>query len=157
MTEQPLYKGIITPIFYNSRNEYGETGYISEIQEKTKLSEYIKWINIILNNTPKDRPETLMAEDGYGYLRSAIELFVEMEIFKGTVKRYQKNVALTQFIKVDGNLINAHKITLNEIFERCCGFIKGHSSPNEAEVAPTLVGLKQDFEEFNRIKKAFVG
>lgn len=151
-SKQPTFKNLVCRL-YNSKNEYGQTGLISEAEEEiNKVNAYISKINVILNNTPKDRPEAEVAEDGYGYLRSAIELLVEQEIFQGTVKRYQKNIALTQFVKVDGNLINAHKDKLNEIFERCCGFIKGHSNPTEIHNDPTIVELKLDFEDFKKVR-----
>ncbi|MCP5061985.1 MAG: hypothetical protein GY936_05915 [Ignavibacteriae bacterium] len=95
--------------------------------------------------------------DGYGHLRSAIELLVEHEIFQGTVKRYQKNIALTQFVKVDGILVNSHKDKFNEIFERYCGFIKSHNNPTEIHNDLTIAELKIDFENFNNIRKDFVG
>jgi ABC-type transport system involved in cytochrome c biogenesis ATPase subunit len=143
--------------FYNSKNEYQVTGVITEAEEEiNKVKSYISKINVIINNTPKNRAEADVAEDGYSFLRSAIELFVEHEIFQGTVKRYQKNIALTSFVKVDGALLDTHKDKLNEIFERCCGFIKGHSNPTEIHNDPTVAGLKLDFEEFNHIRSQFV-
>lgn len=154
-SKQPLNKAIHCKL-YNSKNEYNETGFITEAdEEKNSVKDYLSKINVIINNTPKDRPEAEVAEDGYGYLRSAIELFVEHEIFCGTVKRYQKNIALTQFVKVDGALLNSHKEKLNEIFERCCGFIKGHSNPEEIYHDPTIAGLKADFDEFKAIRDVF--
>lgn len=154
-SKQPSYKAL-TYLFFDSKNEFNETGFISEAEEEiNKVNSYVAKINIIINNTPKGRPEAEIAEDGYGYLRSAIELLVEHEIFQGTIKRYQKNIALTNFVKVDGLLVNAHKDKLNEIFERCCGFIKGHSNPTEIYNDPTIEGLKIDFEDFKKIRDAF--
>ncbi|UUW08312.1 AAA family ATPase [Flavobacterium plurextorum] len=154
-SKQPLFKAIACKL-YNSKNEYNETGFITEAaEEKNSVKDYLSKINVIINNTAKDRAEAEVAEDGYGYLRSAIELFVEHEIFCGTVKRYQKNVALTQFVKVDGALLNTHKEKLNEIFERCCGFIKGHSNPAEIYHDPTIGGLKADFDDFKAIRDVF--
>jgi hypothetical protein len=152
-SKQPTFKEIVFKL-YNSKNEYEITGLISDAEEN-KLTEYIKNINKLLNNTPKDRPEIEIAEDGYGYLRSSIELFVEQIIFQNTIRRYQKNVALTQFVKVEGNLIDKHKDKLNEIFERCCGFIKGHSNPAEIQNDPRLIDLKNDFDDFNKIRDDF--
>ena len=60
-------------------------------------------------------------------------------------------------MKVDGILVNPHKDKLNEIFERCCGYIKGHSNPTEIHNDPTIAELKIDFENFNNIRKDFVG
>lgn len=142
--------------FYNSKNNYYETGFISDAEELNKVTTYISKINAILNNTPKDRQEADVAEDGYGFLRSAIELCVEFEIFQGTIKRYQKNVALTSLMKVNGEKINIHKDNLNEIFERCCGYIKGHSNPEEIHNDPTLAELKTDFDVFILIRKEFI-
>lgn len=153
---QPSFTGLNCK-FYNSSNDFGETGLITEAEEEiNKTTSYIKKINLIFNNTPKDRKESDIAEDGYGFLRSAIELCVENEIFKGTVKRYQKNIALTSFVKVDGGLVNQYKDKLNEIFERCCGYIKGHSNPTEIHNAPTLTELKSDFDEFMKIRAVFI-
>lgn len=143
--------------FYNSKNEYLQTGIISEAEEEiNKVKSCISKINTILNSAAGDREEADVAEDGYGFLRSAIELFVEHEIFQGTVKRYQKNIALTNFVKVDGALLDTHKNKLNEIFERCCGFIKGHSNPTEIHNDPTVASLKLDFDEFSNIRSQFV-
>ena len=142
----------VTFQFYNTKNNHGEAGLIYDAEEINSLTDYIKKINVLLNG-PKDRPEVEMAEDGYGYLRSAIELFVEIELFKGTVKRYQKNISLTLFVKVDGTQLDEIKDKINEIFERCCGFIKGHSNPTEIHNDPTLTGLKNDFEAFQAIRK----
>ena len=155
-SKQTSFKALIAK-FYNCKNDCDETGIITEAEEEiNKVTSFISKINTLINNTSKDRPEEEIAEDGYGYLRSAIELCVEHEIFQGTVKRYQKNVALTSFVKVDGNNLNAHKDNLNEIFERCCGYIKGHSNPTEIHNDPNMTELKADFEEFKKIRGAFV-
>lgn len=155
-SKQPSYKGLEYK-FYNSKTEYNETGFITDAEEEiNSVKSYISKINTLINNTPKDRPEAEVAEDGYGYLRSAIELLVEFEIFQGTVKRYQKNIALTSFVKVDGSLVNTHKNNLNEIFERCCGYIKGHSNPTEIYNDPKIAELKVDFEAFQTIRNAFL-
>jgi hypothetical protein len=65
-------------------------------------------------------------------------------------------MALTQFIKTDGGKLDAHKEKLNELFERCCGYIKGHSNPMEIHNDPTMVELKNDFETFKAIRALFV-
>lgn len=156
LIRQPSFKGIDSK-FYNVKNEFNEVGIISEAEEEiNKVKSYISKINSLLNNTPTGRPETEIAEDGYGYLRSAIELCVEHEIFQGTVKRYQKNISLTSFIKVDGKKIDTCKEKMNEIFERCCGYIKGHSNPIEIHNNPTINSLQNDFNEFIKIREQFL-
>lgn len=64
-------------------------------------------------------------------LPSDIELFIEHEILQGTVKRYTKNIALTNFIEVNSALFDTHKEQLSEIFEGCYGFIKGHIAQSQ--------------------------
>ncbi|MFD2147929.1 AAA family ATPase [Mucilaginibacter antarcticus] len=143
--------------FYNSKTQFGRTGYITAAEEEINgVTPLIKVINALFNNTPKDRDESDIASDGYGYLRSAIEVCVEKEIFQGTVKRYQKNIVLGSFVKVNGDLINTHKEKLNELFERCSGYIKGHSSPSEIHNDPTLAELRTDFDDFKKIRSFFL-
>lgn len=142
--------------FYNLKNEFGETGFVSEAQEEiNKVKYYISKINLLLNNNPQGRSESDIVSEGYGHLRSAIELCVEHEIFQGTIKRYQKNVALTLFMKVNGSKLDTHKEKLNEIFERCCSFINAHSHPIIIHNTPTINDLKVDFEDFKAIRREF--
>lgn len=150
----PLFKSVDSK-FLNTKNEYKETGVITEAEEINTIKSVIKKIEMLLHNTPKGRPESEVAGEAYGHLRSAVELCVEHEIFQGTVKRYQKNVALTSFAKVKGQSINDHKDKINEIFERCCGFLIGHSNPGEIDNSPTLVGFESDYKEFTNIRKIF--
>jgi hypothetical protein len=155
-SKQPLFKNT-TCIFLNSKSEFGETGVITEAEEEiNSVNKYISKINPLINNTPKGRSESDVASDGYGYLRSAIELCVEQEIFQGTVKRYQKNIALTSFVKVNGELLNQCKDKLNEIFERSCGYIKGHSNPTEIDNEPKLSEFIEDYNDFKRIRGLFI-
>jgi hypothetical protein len=117
---------------------------------------YISKLNGLINNTPKNRLEEEVASEGYGYLRSAIELTVEHEILQGTVKRYQKNIALTNFSKISGAEIDKYKVSLNNIFEKCCGYITGHSNPTEVVSTPDMTQLKNDFETYNKIREVFI-
>lgn len=153
-SNQPSYKAI-TFAFFQTNNNHGETGFVSKAEEINKVSPYIAKINVLLNG-PKSRPENDMAREGYGYLRTAIELCVEQEIFLATIKRYQKNVALSLFVKVDGIKLDKVKDQLNEIFERSSGFITGHSNPEEISSEPTLQDLKRDIELFKDIRNVFV-
>jgi len=45
-------------------------------------------------------------------------------------------MALTQFIKIDGQKLDTNKEKLNEIFERCCAYIKRHINPMEIHNEP---------------------
>ena len=146
----------ISFLFFNVRSEFGKCGVLdADVQELNSYISYEKKINAILSNPDKTRKEVDQASDGYAFLRSAIEITVEKEILKDTIKRYRKNVALTSFQRVNGALLEKHKVALNEIFERCNGFIKGHSNPTEIVNEPSLAGLLQDFNELKKIRKEF--
>ena len=143
-------------ILYDIWSDYGQTGNISVTTadvEKVKI--YTAKINSLLQNRPKERRENEIAAEGFGELRSAIELSVEHHIFRGIVKRYQSNIALTNLVKVDGILLNKHKDKLNEIYERCCRYTNAHSNPEEVITQPTVEELKLDFETFMDIHKQF--
>jgi len=45
-------------------------------------------------------------------------------------------MALTRFIKIDGQKLDTNKEKLNEIFERCCAYIKRHINPMEIHNEP---------------------
>jgi energy-coupling factor transporter ATP-binding protein EcfA2 len=153
---QPDYNRIDYKL-YSSSNNYGKTGYIDEAEEEIgSIRKYLSRINMILCNTSHDvRKEADVAADGYGDLRSAIELFIEYEVLKGTVKRYQKNVALTSFVKIDGIKIDETKSRINAIFARCCGYISGHSNPTIVQNSPTIQELRKDVDDFKAIRREF--
>ena len=143
-------------LFYNTKNQYEICGIITLADEEiNKPKSYISQINSLINNSPKDRPEAEVSAEGYGYLRSAIELTVEHEILKGTVKRYQKNIALTNFLELSGAEIDKCKIELNDIFEKCCGSISAHSNPVDLASTPDMKQLKTDFEAYKKIREMF--
>lgn len=153
---QPTFKHLSYK-FYNSQKEYDFVGIITEAEEeKNKVSQNIKIINTLINNKPKDRSEVEVAKDGFGELRSAIELCIEHEIFNGTIQRYRKHVSLGKFIQVNADGLGKHKDTLNDMYERCCGFINAHSNPEIVYNDPTIEDLKADFEEFKKIRSEFV-
>lgn len=142
--------------FYNSRKDYDFVGLISEAEEeKNKVKENISNINNLLNNKTKDRREVDVAKEGFGELRSAIELFIEHEVFNGTVQRYQKHISLGKFIQINSDLIAKHKENLSDIYERCCGFINAHSNPEQVYNDPTIEDLKSDFNDFQTIRSEF--
>lgn len=152
LSKQPNFKNLKYK-FYNSQKDYDFVGLISEAEEeKNKVKENITNIKKLINNRPKERLEVDVAKEGYGELRSAIELFIEHEVFNGTVQRYQKHISLGKFIQVNSDLIAKYKETLNDIYDRCCGFIGAHSNPEIVYNDPTIEDLKADFEEFKKIR-----
>ena len=148
------YKSL-KPAFFNSKNNTDSTGVIEDAIEMNSYTYFEKKINTLLGTKPGSVTEADLAGDGYGYLRSAIELTVEKEILQDTVKRYRRNVALTSFLKVNGEALDKCKTELNELFERCSGYLKGHSNPEEVHNDPSLAELKTDFDAFKVIRRSF--
>jgi len=147
--------------FYESKNEYEKIGIIEAREEINKIESCLSKIEGILNNLLKNRlnseakvSEADVAAEGYRYLRSAIELFVEWEVLNGTVKRYQKNISLTKFLNIKGELLDNCKCGINGIYEECCKYI--HSSPEEVISVPTIEKLKSDFNHFKEIRSKFL-
>lgn len=142
--------------FYNAQKEYDFVGVITDAEEeKNKVTLNIKKINNLINNKPKDRSEVEVAKEGFGELRSAIELCIEHEIFNGTIQRYQKHISLGKFLQINTDGLGKHKETLNDMYERCCGYINAHSNPEQICNDPTIEDLIADFEEFNKIHLEF--
>jgi ABC-type Mn2+/Zn2+ transport system ATPase subunit len=147
--------------YYESEIDLDYTGFLHESPtlKEDSFKNYKGEINKILG-LPKEertRRESELAIEGYNRLRPAIEVFVEKEMLLGTVKRYRKNVALTFLERINGALIDKNKERLNDIFEKCCGYIEAHSSPNGVPAQPTLTELKTDFDEVCQIRSEFVG
>lgn len=146
--------------YFETETDLESTGILHESPtlREDSFKNYKTKINEILTmpKEERDRRESELAINGYNKLRPAIEVFVEKEMFRETVKRYRKNVALTYLEKVNGGLIDKHKERLNDIFEKCCEYIEGHSSPEGLQPQPTLTELKLDFDEVCQIRSEFV-
>lgn len=159
MSELPRFKDLEFK-YYETETDLENAGILHESPtlREDSFNNYRAEINKILNlpKEERDRRESELAVDGYNKLRPAIEVFVEKEMFNETVKRYRKNVALTSLERVNGGLIDKHKESLHDIFEKCCEYIEAHSSPDGLHPQPTLVELKMDFDEICQIRKDFV-
>ena len=145
--------------YYEAHTDLTTTGILHETKtvRKDTFANYETTINKILNlpKEEREKQENALAIEGYDNLRPAIEVFVEDEMLKNTVKRYRRNVALTSLEKISGGLIDLHKEELNEVFERSCGYITGHSNPEELTAKPSLQGLKDDLAIVQKIRVAF--
>jgi len=151
-TEQP-YHSELRKSFYRSEKNFDLCGIIYEAEELNSVSYYIKNIEDLINK--KEGLEKDIVSKGYDYLRSAIELTMENKILKGTVKRYQKNISLSNFIKISGEDIDKYKMEINDLFDKCCRSITAHSNPTEIVSAPNISQLKADFEKYKAIRKNF--
>lgn len=145
----------ISFLFHKVKDNFGVTGLLDEVAEVNSYSYYTKKLNAVIQVRPDGKDEAKLAAEGYGHLRSAIEIAVEDDLFRKTVKRYKKGVAFPSLLRVDGGKIDAYKGRLNDIYEKCCVSIDGHSSPEEIQTTPTIEELKTDFEEFKRIRNQF--
>jgi len=142
-------------IFHRVKENFGITGILDEVEEINSFSYYTKKLNLVLQTKPDGQDEAKLAAEGYGHLRSAIEISVEDDLFKKTIKRYKKGVAFPSLLRVEGGKIDQHKGKLNDIYEKCCVSIVGHSSPEEIPSIPTITELKIDYDEFKKIRSQF--
>jgi len=152
----PLYNDIDFK-FYKVKTQFDTTGVLSEGGEINKITEPIGKLNRLIQNAKNnEKSEEEITKQGYGFLRTALELLITDDVLQRTVKRYRKNVIMSGFPKIKGNLIEKHKETLNEIFERSSGFIDGHSNPEPISSTPNFTDLQSDFESFKRIREEFL-
>jgi hypothetical protein len=137
------------------KENFGETGVLDEVEELNSYSHYERKLNTLLNTSHQGQDEAKIAAQGYGHLRSMIEITVEDSLFQKTIKRYKKGVAFPSLLRVNGGKIDEHKSKLNDIYEKCCVSIDGHSSPEEIHTTPQIVELKVDLGEFKKIRSQF--
>lgn len=143
-------------VFHRVKNNFGVTGVIDEVEEINSYSYYTKKLQVVIDTkAAPELDESKLAAEGYGHLRSAIEIAVEDDLLKKTIKRYRKGVAFPSLLRIDGGKLDTHKSKLNDIYEKCCVSIDGHSSPEELHTTPTITGLKTDFDEFKKIRGNF--
>lgn len=142
--------------FHKVKNNFGITGILDEVEEINSFSYYTKKLQAVIDIKPSpDQDEAKLVAEGYGHLRSAIEISVEDDLLKKTVKRYKKGVAFPSLLRIEGNKIDTYKGKINDIYEKCCVSIDGHSSPEEIHTTPTITELKVDYEEFKKVRKVF--
>lgn len=145
--------------YYTVDKDLNNTGYLYENvpPHKETYKTYVSKVNLILSSSKEERVqrESKLAQEGYNYLRSAIELLVEDEIFKKVVKRYKRNITFGQFEKINGTTLDSIKQELTDVFHQCCCYIEAHSNPEELADLPTLEQLKLDFERIKEIRELF--
>jgi len=142
--------------FHKVKNNFGITGILDEVEEINSFKYYTKKLQAVIDIKPSpEQDEAKLVAEGYGHLRSAIEIAVEDDLLKKTVKRYKKGVAFPSLLRIDGSKIDTNKGKVNDIYEKCCVSIDGHSSPEEIHTTPTITELKVDYEEFKKVRKIF--
>lgn len=141
--------------FHRVKESFGVTGILDEVIEINSFRYYESKLNTLLNSNHEGQEEAKIAASGYGHLRSMIEVTVEDKLLCNTIKRYRKGVAFPFLLRVEGTKIDQHKRKLNDIYEKCCVSIDGHSSPEEIPSVPTIAELKIDLGEFKTIRSNF--
>lgn len=141
--------------FHRVKDNFGTTGILDEVEEINSYSYYTKKLSIVLTTNPEGQDESKLAAEGYGHLRSAIEVTVENSLLQKTIKRYKKGVAFPSLLRIEGTKIDTHKGKLNDIYEKCCVSIDGHSSPTELSTSPKIAELKIDYAEFKTLRANF--
>ncbi len=142
--------------FHKVKNNFGITGILDEVEEINSYTYYTKKLQSVIDTKPSpDQNEAKLAAEGYGHLRSAIEIAVEDDLLKRIIKRYKKGVAFPSLLRIEGAKIDKHKGKINDIYEKCCVSIAGHSSPSEIDNTPTIAELKEDYETFKTVRKEF--
>ncbi len=126
------------------------------MKKLTLIHTTLKKLNLVLQTKPDGQDEAKLAAEGYGHLRSAIEITVEDDLFRKTIKRYKKGVAFPSLLRVDGSKIDAYKGKLNDIYEKCCVSIAGHSSPEEIHTTPTIEELKRTLKNLKDKKPIYM-
>lgn len=95
-----------------------------------------------------------LVHTGYSHLRSWCEVFTEDELLKGVTRRYQANVQMTTLANINIDKLGEIIPKVTEIFGESCRYIDGHSQALITQgVSPTLAGLKQHWEELQKLKK----
>jgi ABC-type lipoprotein export system ATPase subunit len=142
--------------FYSLKNNFGETGILGEVDEMNSFNYYRGKVEAIVNSPKRDSDESKLAAEGYGHLRAAIEISVEHDILQKTIIRYRKGVAFPSLLRVKGAKIDEHKGRLNDLYEKCCVSIDGHSSPSEVHTTPSMGELKIDLSTFMQLRQNFL-
>lgn len=141
--------------FHKLKSNFGITGILDEVEEINSYSFYTKKLQAVIDTKPNGQDEAKLAAEGYGHLRASIEVSVEDDILKKIIKRYKKGVAFPSLLRINGNKLDIHKGKLNDIYEKCCVSIDGHSSPSEIHTTPTIEELKADYAEFKTLRANF--
>ena len=111
---------------------FGIAGNLDVVEEINSISYYTKKLHGVLDTKPSQhQDEVKLASEGYGKLRSAIEIQVKDDLLKKIVKRYKKGVAFPSLLRIEGHKIDTIKGKLNDIYEKCCVSISKHESTSQ--------------------------
>lgn len=101
--------------------------------------------------------QAALIERAYDKIRAWCEVVVEEELLQGVTKRYQPNVQMTKLAKIRPERLSDAAKSLNEIFEKACRVMGGHSQPLETlAIRPSLDELKKDWQEASGARERYL-
>lgn len=101
-------------------------------------------------------PRAALVREGYEWIRSWCEVFVETELLGGVAQRYRPNIQMGTLTKIKANALPKVSETVSGIFNDACRFISGHSQPLPTlSVSPTLRQLEEHWEELQAARKEY--
>ena len=95
-----------------------------------------------------------LVREGYSWIRSWCEVFVEREVLAQVTERYQPNVRMTALDNIKVSVLDDTRKIVTSVFKDACRFMEGHSQPlSTLGVSPTLTRLESDWERLTECRK----
>lgn len=119
-----------------------------------------KRINVKLEHIPKAEAivQDALIKETYDLIRAWCEAFVEQELLCNVTQRYRHNIMMTKLSKIDAAKLDAAVAVIGPLFSRACDRMTGHSHAAEKmSTKPTFAELKQDWENGQAARKAYIG
>lgn len=123
------------------------------------LSKLKAHVNDSISASKKETGEVQAAliRQGYGWLRSWCEVFVETELLAGVTERYQPNVKMTALAKINAERLPDAIEAIDQVFSDACRYIESHSQPLVTlDVVPTLTSLEADWKRATEARNAYL-
>jgi ABC-type multidrug transport system ATPase subunit len=95
-----------------------------------------------------------LVREGYSWIRSWCEVFVEREVLAQVTERYQPNVRMTALADIKVSVLDDTREIVASVFADACRYIEGHSQPLPSlGVAPTLTRLESDWAKLTECRE----
>lgn len=100
--------------------------------------------------------QTALVENAYGVIRSWCEVVVEQELLFKVAQRYAPNISMSGLNKIKVDRLTPAITAINNVFEKCCRIMPGHSQPLETlGIRVTLDELKADWKTAQEALEAY--
>jgi hypothetical protein len=148
--------------FYEVRESDGAKGVIAPDVEPRLDGpvDIAKRINSTIQGARSAEPvvQDALVERGYDLLRAWCEAFVEQELLRNVTQRFRANIMMGKLNDIRLDRFAATAAAVNEIFEKACRCMGGHSQPQEQlNVRPTLVDLEADWRKLQEARLNYIG